>query len=627
MADHAAVGAVGLTLQALLADRLRHPNGSDTPVPVTLGPPGPERDPEGTAESPRVNLFLFRVSESPFLKNDDLPGAAGNGRYGHPPLSLELHYLLTVYGSTANGDFFDETPAHRLLGSAMGILHDHAVITDSLVTRRPPAGAPVLDASLRGERDRIKLTLQPLVLEDLSNMWTALELSYRLSVGYEVSVVRIESRRPRRHPRPVQELPGAGPRVFAATLRRPRIDSVAVRRPGDPADFERPVPFARVGDTLIVRGGDYGGDVRVRLEDLELEPAVVSPAGDRIELTVPDDRMPDGSPIGPASRLQPGTRAVEVVAPAPSLPAVVVASGRAAFALVPRVDGASVTGRTLTLTGSRLVAPDASAQVIVGDRVVEGPDFLPGSDEASVSVTLPAGLPTFPVVTRVSGDLDPFPGLPAQFDLAVTMGTTGPRTVTLAGTPGSLEEAATLLEAALRTADETEAFARARVAATADALVVVPGDLASSVSFGPGALANALRLRGPRSSAREVLLSGVMDPFPRLAPVAPEVEVTLGAVTRLLALGSRPGDLAEAAASLEGALRSAAGTAAFTGARVTVLGRRLCVVPGADVTVAFRPTPGDPGTAPVLQLGGLYLVRVRVAGVESVDETTVELPG
>ena len=47
----------------------------------------------------------------------------------------------------------------------------------------------------------------PRGLEDLSNVWTSLELSYRLSVAYEVSVVQIESARPRRYPRPVQELP------------------------------------------------------------------------------------------------------------------------------------------------------------------------------------------------------------------------------------------------------------------------------------------------------------------------------------------------------------------------------------------------------------------------------------
>ena len=104
MSDYQAVGGVSATLQALLRDRMEMPLArfpSVTSVPVTVGtPPAPEGSIPPSPEAPRVNLFLYRVSENPFLKNQEIPGHGSRGAYGHPPLSLELHYLLTTYGTT-----------------------------------------------------------------------------------------------------------------------------------------------------------------------------------------------------------------------------------------------------------------------------------------------------------------------------------------------------------------------------------------------------------------------------------------------------------------------------------------------------------------------------------------------
>ena len=260
MATAGAVSAAGLTLQALLADRVEHPNGNSSPVPVTLGFPGPDRDPQGVVvDEPRINLFLYQVVENCFLQNQEIPGHGHPAAYGHPPLSLDLRFLLTAFGNQDSGVFFDETPAHLLLGSAMQVLHDNAIITGSLVTRRPPTGRLILDPALRDEFESLKVTIHPLGLEDLSNIWTALELSYRLTVAYEVSVVQIESDQPRRRPRPVGELPGGGPRVFLVPLQRPNLSSIGVRRADDPPGTERSVPFARVGDTLILHGSRLSG--------------------------------------------------------------------------------------------------------------------------------------------------------------------------------------------------------------------------------------------------------------------------------------------------------------------------------------------------------------------------------
>lgn len=627
MATYEAIGAVGLTLQALLRDRVAHPNGSNDTVPVSLGHPGPERDPAGAAEPIRINLFLYQVVENGYLRNQEIPGHGHPGSYGFPPLSLNLHYLLTVFGSTANGDFFDETPAHRLLGSAMQVLHDHSIITDQLVTRRVPAGMPVLEAALRGEQERIKLTLRPLGLEDLSNVWTSLELSYRLSVAYEVSVVQVESGRPRRYPRPVQEPPGAGPRVYAATIRRPRLTSIAVRRPGDPSDSERPVPFARIGDTLIIRGSNLGGGgLKVRLGTIELEPDVVSPAGHRLEVVIPDDTLPSGALIPDGDRLQPGTHPVEVAATVTGLPQVAIGSARAAFVLVPDVSSVTLSGRVLTITGSRLTAESLPAQVVVGDAVVEDHDYLPGSNPTSVQVTLPTTLPTFPAAALVSGDLTTFPDVSGEFELSITIGSEGPHTATLAGTPGSLPEAATMLQAAIRNAADHLRFSAARVTATERELIIVAGDLTSMVAVGAGALADALLLTAA-GTPREVYLSGVLRPFPIISSATPELDLTIEDTSHKISLPGKPTSLAAAAAALESGIQGADSAVAFADSRVAELADRLCILPGTPGQVVFAGVAGgDLTTVAELQLAAAYLVRARVNGVESINEIMVTLP-
>src|SRR5687767_918056 len=139
MSDYRGIGGVSATLQVLLRDRLELPLlqfPSVTNVQVTVGMP-PEPDTTGgTAEEPRINLFLYRVSENGYLKNQEIPGRGSSG-YGSPPLSLELHYLLTAYGTTQEGALpSDAKLSHHLFGNAMRVLHDNAIVNTQLVRQR-----------------------------------------------------------------------------------------------------------------------------------------------------------------------------------------------------------------------------------------------------------------------------------------------------------------------------------------------------------------------------------------------------------------------------------------------------------------------------------------------------------
>jgi hypothetical protein len=624
MATTDAVAAVGLTLQSLLADRIANPTNNGTPLPVTLGPPGPERDPDGAVDDPRINLFLYQVVENCYLKNQEIPGHGHAGAYGYPPLSLDLHYLLTVFGSTASGAFFDETPAHQLLGASMQVLHDNSIVSEAVVTRRPPAGRLILDPALRDEYESIKVTVRPLGLEDLSNVWTALELSYRLSVAYEVSVVQIDSARERRHPRPVQEPPLAGPRVYAVPLQRPNLTSIGVRRPTDPPASERSVPYARIGDTVVLHGDRFSAGLFVSVGRL-LMPATVA-SGGVIEVVLPDDTLPDGTPINPVDRLNPGASTVSIASVVPDLPQAAVTSAGLPIVVVPAVSGLSVTNRTLTVTGNRLMDGASPSHLIVGDSVMERASYLAGSTDTSVKVALPGSLPIFPAVARVSGALVPFPAMPAAFDLNVRIGGGPQHVVTLTSTPTSLPEAASALQEAIRSATDAAGFAGVQVTAADPSMILVAGDRTSTIEVAAGALANALKLAAG-SASRNVYLSGALRPFPRLTSGAPQVRARLGATTADVALGSVPRSLDEAASLLEAGLRSASAVGAFTNARVATLGDQLCIVPGTAAGVVLGPVPGvDETTVAELELARAYLVRAAVRGVESIDEETLELP-
>jgi len=393
MTDFHGIGAVSTSLKTLLEDRMQLPAGA-VPTVVTVAPPRSEAT-DGAAEKARVNLFLYRVTENGALKNQELPGRASSNGYGHPPLSIDLHYLLTAYGSTVeeDDDFVDETRSHLLLGSAMRVLHDYPVITEEL---RTSTGDPILDTSLQSEFESVKLTLDPISLEDLSKVWTALTLPYRASAAYKVNVVQIESRRPLRSVRPVAEPPAAGPRVTVLPMRRPRIAALAARRPGDPPELERPQPYLRIGDTLVIRGSSLGGETtRVFIGAFDATADVTRRDDDRLELLLPDD-----------AALEPGARPVQVHVTVPGLATPLVASNTAVFVLVPRVDAVTfMTGpKRFLVTGLRLFANDLESMAILGDRVVSSADYTT-SQQDEVRFRLPSGTPagTYSLRIRVNG--------------------------------------------------------------------------------------------------------------------------------------------------------------------------------------------------------------------------------
>lgn len=638
MSDFHAIGGVSETLRALLLDRMElPPELAPAPLRVSIGSPRSEvANPLLAAENPRVNLFLYRVVESGWLKNQEIPGSGNASAYGYPPLSLEMHYLVTAYGTRDVQSSFQETLSHFLLGSTMRVFHDHAIVTEALLTVRDPVGTPILHDSLVGEFEKVKISLEPVSLEDLSKVWTALTQPYRVSATYHVSVVQIESRQQRQFPRRVKEPRVSGARIFVIPFRYPRIQEIAVIWQDDPV-VEKPYPYARLLDTLILKGTNLGSpQTRIKMGGLEM--AVGLTQDSRIEVLVPDNLLPDGTPILPDKQLQPGAQTVEVMLGVPELPAAGFPSNQAVFMLTPRVipppvANLAVTPRTLTLNGTRLFHPNLKSETIVGGATIPSSAYTTRM-ATQIAMPLPDTLVAWPAAGYVSGPGVVFPFTAAlPLDIDVTIGPEGPRRVHVPRKPADIADSAALLQGALRistmaTTIPGPAFQGARVTFTSDGrLVIVPGQLAGPVTVADSAVSQAFKLT-PLTGAveAEVFLSGGLLPFPVMRMPKPQLQLDIGGVAHTLALLGKPTELAEVISWMELSIRSFAADPAFANARVAALGSQVLLLPGAPGAVHFTPAlPSDTSSVFELDLAKSTPVRVRLNGAESVAETFVDL--
>jgi hypothetical protein len=102
----------------------------------------------------------------------------GNTGLRFPPLALQLRYLITPLDD-------EEDQNHLMLGRILQYFHDQPFL-DSL--NNTP-----LDNSFGGNSDQMRIALEPLSVEAMSQIWSALNSDYRLSIAYLVRIVAIDS--------------------------------------------------------------------------------------------------------------------------------------------------------------------------------------------------------------------------------------------------------------------------------------------------------------------------------------------------------------------------------------------------------------------------------------------------
>ena len=344
MSDPWAIPAVTETIGQMLG---RIPTEETTlgPLKVTFGPPDRARL-GANKDARQLNLYLYQVSPNQGWANQDLPSRTGDGAVrGQQLLALDLRYLLTAYGFQD-----DEQDAQHVLGHAMSMLHDDAVFRrDTVRAALDAAGAPIRASDLDKQVELIKLTPDRLSDEELFRMWTVFGTQYRISVGYQASVVLLERRRTFRAAPPVRAA-----RVTAVPLRVPVIERI------------EPSPL-KAGDTLMITGRSLAADeVTLRFQDVD---AIVPPtdvtdaslslalpgtlrAGPNTVQVLGSVALPEG---GGARRFFSSEVAAFVLAPTITTP-------------VPAAGIAVARGSDLTLAVSPPVAREQRASVLVGDR-------------------------------------------------------------------------------------------------------------------------------------------------------------------------------------------------------------------------------------------------------------------
>jgi hypothetical protein len=119
-----------------------------------------------------VSIFLHRITINQTLRSatrlDDAPNR-------QPVLFLELHYLVTYWGGSAEAE-------QTVMAWTMQQLQMHPVIDNSILP----------ETAEFGSGETVQLLSADLSLEDILRIWDALGPKYRLSLAYIARVVRID---------------------------------------------------------------------------------------------------------------------------------------------------------------------------------------------------------------------------------------------------------------------------------------------------------------------------------------------------------------------------------------------------------------------------------------------------
>jgi hypothetical protein len=164
MSSYEVIAEVSKALKDLLEKEMTLPD-----VSVTISTP----DEEISNSKNRINLFLYQITENAQLKNQDWQPISPT-KIIPPPLSLGLFYLITPYPKNPS----DYAEAHLILGDVMRIFFDKPILTSRYLAKA---------------KEKAKIILNPINIDEMTKIWSAINKPCRLSVGYEISIVQIES--------------------------------------------------------------------------------------------------------------------------------------------------------------------------------------------------------------------------------------------------------------------------------------------------------------------------------------------------------------------------------------------------------------------------------------------------
>jgi hypothetical protein len=340
----------------------------------------------------QLNLFLYQTAWNAALRNADIARSTRPNESAMSPVALNLYYMVTAYGKN-----HDDLLAHRLLGRAMSLLHDNAILLPGALQAAGKGN------DLWKQVERVRITPHPISGEELSKMWATFQTPYRISATYEVAAVLIDSSRRAKAPPPVVgRRIGAQDNLLPAY---PALSAIALPLAAQPAARlpSPPPPAAPTGDTLTLTGHDLAGfATSIELaHPLLPQPIVRAPLAGAGDATLQID-LPTDQTIMPA-----GLYAVSARVSPSADPDQDRVSNTLPLAIAPRIRDITVQPRDasgqvpVTVLCSPQVWPEQRAALIVGDREILAQPHPTKSDTLDFKVPLPAK--TYLARLRVDG--------------------------------------------------------------------------------------------------------------------------------------------------------------------------------------------------------------------------------
>jgi hypothetical protein len=322
----------------------------------------------------QVNLFLHQVTHNAGWRNQQLPsvGADGMSRLSNPPLALDLHYLLTAYGS-------EDWQAEALLGFALLMLHENPVLTrldiSTAIAKLPindpanPLSTPLGAVGLADQIELLKITPSSVGREEMAWLWTALKADYRPTFPFQVAVVLIEPQNPAILPLPVLLR-----NIIVEPDLTPFPDITAVTPPSEQ-------PAARLGQPVTVRGHHLAGATGVvltnALRGIKQTIAPTAATNGSLQFTPPL--------LNVAGELAAGIYdlSAEVLTPSGTVP-----TNSLPFAIAPNIDtwapGVLPSGHTqVTVPCSPFVRPGQQVFLVIGNQLAAADPFTAATNAPS----------------------------------------------------------------------------------------------------------------------------------------------------------------------------------------------------------------------------------------------------
>lgn len=134
----------------------------------------PAEHAENTSDPALLSVYLYRITEDPYMKNRVQVEGTG-GKIRKPPMALDLYYLITPLLKAPRDQ-------QIVLGKILQVFYD-----------RPTLQGSDLTGTLATTGEVIRAVFNTVPLQEVSWVWQALETPYRLSVTYTVRVTLLDS--------------------------------------------------------------------------------------------------------------------------------------------------------------------------------------------------------------------------------------------------------------------------------------------------------------------------------------------------------------------------------------------------------------------------------------------------